>query len=159
MFAALNTLAEYTYSYDSYTTTSEPSAGFVFGYLFVVLIFVVVMVAASWRIFTKAKQPGWAAIVPIYNTLVMLKIVGRPWWWLLLMLIPGVNFVVAVMVYNDLSKSFGKGVGMTLLIIFLPIIGLPMLAFGSAQYQGPAAAGNSSPSNPAPAAPQPTAVV
>jgi hypothetical protein len=48
----------------------------------------VFIVAAMWKVFTKADKPGWAAIVPIYNVIVMLKIAGRPMWWLLLMFIP-----------------------------------------------------------------------
>jgi hypothetical protein len=90
-----------------------------------------------WKIYKKAGQPGWASIVPFYNTLVLLKIVGRPWWWIVLMLIPFVNLVVAVIVLHDLSKSFGKGAGTTVLMALLPFIAAPMLGFGSATYQGP----------------------
>lgn len=58
------------------------------------------------------------------------------------MLIPGVNFIVGIIVLHDLSKSFGKGVGMTLLNVFLPIVGYPVLAWGDAQYVGPSAQAN-----------------
>lgn len=50
------------------------------------------MIIAMWRIFTKAGQPGWAAIIPFYNIYVLMKVVGRPGWWLILFLIPLVNF-------------------------------------------------------------------
>ncbi|MDE3228927.1 MAG: hypothetical protein KGO05_03520, partial [Chloroflexota bacterium] len=70
-----------------------------------------------------------------------LEIVGRPWWWLLLlMFLPIVNVIFAIMLTNDLSKSFGHGLGFTLGMIFLPFIFFPILAFGSSQYVGPAAA-------------------
>jgi len=92
-----------------------------------------------WKIFTKAGRPGWAAIVPFYNTIVLLKIVGRPWWWLLLFLLPVVNVIVAIVVYFELAKVFGKGAGYAVLLFLLPIIGFPMLAFGDAKYL-PAAA-------------------
>jgi len=97
----------------------------------------VLMIASMWVVFTKAGQPGWAAIVPIYNIIVLLNIVGKPWWWLLLMLIPIVNIVIAIIVYHNLSLSFGKGAGFTVGLIFLAIIFLPILAFGDAKYVGP----------------------
>jgi hypothetical protein len=104
------------------------------------LVVLVVAIVAYWRIFTKAGEEGWKSIIPIYNIVVLLKIVGRPWWWLVLMLIPFVNFVVLIVVMNDLSKSFGHGVGFTLGLIFLSFIFYLILAFGSSQYQGPAGA-------------------
>jgi hypothetical protein len=107
--------------------------------LFVVVIIVVIVIASLWRIFTKAGKPGWASIVPIYNVFVELDIIGRPWWWILLMLIPFVNIIVKFVIYYDLARSFGKGLGYMLGLVFLPIIFFPMLAFGDATYQGPAA--------------------
>jgi hypothetical protein len=96
------------------------------------------MIASLWKIFTKAGKPGWACIIPIYNIIVLLDIVGKPWWWLLLMLIPFVNFVLLIWVYNLLSKSYGHGVGFTLGLIFLGFIFIPILAFGDSKYVGPA---------------------
>jgi hypothetical protein len=104
------------------------------------LAFMVLMVASLWKIYDKAGEPGWAAIVPIYNVVVLLKIVGRPIWWLLLLMIPFVNFIIAILVMIDLAKSFGQGAGYGLGLVFLPFIFSPMLAFGDASYRGPAAA-------------------
>ena len=97
------------------------------------------MIAAWWKIFTKAGQTGWACIIPIYNLYVWCKIVGRPWWWILLMLIPFVNFIILIILIIDLGKSFGKGVGFGIGLLLLAVIFFPILGFGSAQYQGPAA--------------------
>jgi hypothetical protein len=105
----------------------------------IVLALAVFYIVAEWRIYTKAGKPGWAVIVPIYSTLVLLRIVGRPWWWILLFLIPLVNIVLGIIVVNDLSKSFGHGAGFTLGLIFLTLIFIPILAFGSSQYVGPGA--------------------
>lgn len=104
--------------------------------LIIWLVVVVIMIAALWKVFAKAGQPGWAAIIPIYNAIVWLQMVKRPLWWIVLLLIPFVNFIVAIVLYHDTAKVFGKGIGMTLLLIFLPFIGLPILGFGSARYQG-----------------------
>ncbi|MHB8867587.1 MAG: DUF5684 domain-containing protein [Thermoleophilia bacterium] len=103
------------------------------------LALMVVMIAAMWRLYTKAGEPGWAAIIPIYNIIVLLKIIGRPAWWIVLFLIPLVNFVITIMMYDGLSKSFGKGTGFTIGLIFLGPIFLLILGFGSARYVGPAA--------------------
>jgi len=104
------------------------------------LAVIVLMIVALWKVFEKAGKPGWAAIIPIYNTIILLEIVGRPVWWIVLLLIPCVGIVFAIIVMNDLSKSFGKGIGYTLGIIFLPFIFIPLLGFGDARYSGPAAA-------------------
>jgi hypothetical protein len=101
------------------------------------LALVVFLIAAGWKLYEKAGQPGWASIIPIYGTLVMLKIIGKPWWWLLMMLIPGVNIVFLIWMINMLSKSFGKDEGYTIGLILLGIVFYPMLAFGSAKYLGP----------------------
>jgi hypothetical protein len=98
----------------------------------------VVMVASLWKIFSKAGQPGWAAIIPIYNWIVWCKIVGRPAWWVLLLLICLPIFYIILCI--DLAKSFGKGVGFAIGLILLSIVFFPILGFGSATYQGPSAA-------------------
>lgn len=99
------------------------------------LAVVVFVIAAWWKVFTKAGKPGWAAIVPIYNIIVVLEIAGKPLWWILLMLIPLVNIVVAIMVYVAFARNFGKGVGFALGLVFLGIIFMPILAWGDAVYQ------------------------
>jgi Family of unknown function (DUF5684) len=124
-------------------TESHPSAAGAGIGLFggcISLLVGVVMIAAMWKIFTKAGQPGWASIIPIYNFYVLCKVVGRPGWWVILMLIPFVNFIIVIIVCIDLAKSFGRGVGFGIGIIILGIIFLPILGFGDAQYQGAATA-------------------
>ncbi|MCF6242354.1 MAG: DUF5684 domain-containing protein [Bacteroidales bacterium] len=111
------------------------------GIVMVIYVAVLVLIIASgWKIFEKAGQPGWAVLIPIYNAIIMLKIVGKPWWWLFLMMIPYVGMVWGIWTINLLSKSFGKSEGFTVGLVLLGIVFFPMLAFGDAQYQGPAAA-------------------
>jgi len=92
------------------------------------------LVAAWWRIFQKAGEPGWASIIPIYNVLVMLKIAGKPLWWFFLLLIPIAGFVVALIVLFAVARRFGKGAGFALGLIFIPPIFCPLLAWGDARY-------------------------
>lgn len=90
-----------------------------------------------WRIFVKAGKPGWAAIIPVYNYLVELEILGRPWWWLLLMFVPLVNVVIGIIIIFDMAKVFGKSTGFGFGLLFLSFIFIPILAFGDARYLGP----------------------
>jgi hypothetical protein len=106
-------------------------------FVIVYLVILVLMVVSFWKIFEKAGKPGWAAIVPIYNLIVFLEIVNKPVWWLVLILIPIVNIVILIMLTHRLSLSFGQGVGFTILLIFVGIIGYPVLAFGDYKYVGP----------------------
>lgn len=101
-----------------------------------VLAFVVMMMASLWVVYTKAGKPGWAAIVPVYNIIVKLQIVGRPLWWILLMFVPLVNIVVWIVISIDLAKSFGKDAGYGVALALLPFIFYPMLAFGDATFRG-----------------------
>jgi hypothetical protein len=106
------------------------------------LIFAVLAIVGLWKVFTKAGKPGWAAIIPIYNIYMVLKVVGRSGWWLLLLLIPFVNIVIWIIVCIDLAKSFGKSTFLwgIILLFFLNAIGYILLGFGDAKYLGPAAA-------------------
>jgi hypothetical protein len=102
-------------------------------------LFILLMIASMWKVFTKAGEPGWAAIIPIYNIIVWCKIVGRPAWWVILLLLPCINIVILFILAIDLAKSFGKGAGFGIGLALLGFIFFPILAFGSAQYIGPAA--------------------
>jgi len=106
-------------------------------FLILILAVAVLVIAAMWKVFTKAGQPGWAAIVPIYNYVILLNIVGRPAWWVLLMFVPLVNLVIGIMVHLELAKSFGQGPGFGVGLILLGPIFFPILGFGGARYLGP----------------------
>lgn len=105
--------------------------------LVVGLAVIVFLIITMWKIFEKAGKPGWAAIIPIYNMIILLEVVGKPVWWIFLFFIPFVNYVFIVWTYNMLSKSFGKDEAFTVGLVLLNIVFLPILAFGDAQYQGP----------------------
>jgi hypothetical protein len=109
----------------------------------IIVIYVAILVliiAAQWKVYAKAGKPGWACIVPIYNIIVLLEIVGKPWWWIFLLLIPIVNIVILIWVTNLLSKSFGHSEGFTVGLILLGIVFYPILGFGDSKYVGPAGA-------------------
>lgn len=130
----------YDYSSTTYVTTDPASTAaltaFFTTYFIVILAVAVIMIVALWRIFTKAGKPGWGALIPLYNTYLIIKTAGKPGWWLLLLFIPFVNIVVLILVELALAEAFGKSVVFAIfgLIIFKPI-GYLMLAFGSAKYR------------------------
>jgi hypothetical protein len=104
--------------------------------LWVTLVVAVVVIVGCWKMFQKAGQPGWAAVVPIYNAYILLKVAGRPGWWLLLFLIPIVNFVIAIIVAIDVARNFGQGAAFGFFLNFLlGGIGYLILGFGDYRYQ------------------------
>lgn len=122
------------------------------------LAIAIATLAGMWKIFQKAGHPGWKSIIPIYNMVIFMRIIGRSPWLLLVFLLAPVPLIGAIVLLifgiitsHDLSKSFGKDVGMTVLLIFFPFVAYPMLGFGDATYQGPAALeGNNAPTPVAP---------
>lgn len=115
------------------TYVYEDQTGWFLALIYFVIL--VVMFAAVWAVFDKASKPGWGALIPFYNTYLTIKIAGRPGWWLVLYFIPVVDIVIHFIVMHDLAKAFGKGVGYMLLLIFLPFLGWPLLAWGDASYK------------------------
>ncbi len=100
----------------------------------------VIPLASAWKLHAKAGQPGWVGIVPVLNILGLLKMVGRPYWMALLLLIPFVNVAFLLLLSLWVAKSFGKSGLFGLGLFFLAPLFVFLLGFGSAQYQGPAAA-------------------
>lgn len=105
-------------------------------FLLLYLALIIVVIVGWWKVFEKAGHPGWAAIIPIYNAYILCKIAGRPGWWVILMFIPVVNLVIAIMALIGLAQNFGRGAGTAIGLLLLPIVFYPILAFGSARYQG-----------------------
>ena len=118
--------------------------------LAIVLLLILVYVVCTWRIYNKAGEPGWAAIIPIYSTFVFVKIINKPTWWVIPLSVTWINNYVPQALsnvlnilflvfyawgWNLMAKKFGKSEGFTVGIVLLPIIFLPILAFGNAQYK------------------------
>jgi hypothetical protein len=113
----------------------EESVGYPIGLLVIELVLLAVVIVGLWKLFQKAGKPGWAAIIPIYNTCILIDIAGKPIWWILLMFIPFVNLVVGILVMVGLAQNFGRGTGTVIGLIFLPMLFLLILGFGSAEYK------------------------
>ncbi len=120
------------------TTTTGPAyaGGAIFGGLIVLVIAVLISGIALMGIFKKAGEPAWAAFVPLYNFIVLLRIVGLSPWLVILAFIPVVQIVLVVLLAINLAKVFGKGAGTAVLIFFFTVIMYFVLSYGSARYLG-----------------------
>ena len=135
------------YSYDSMMSTTEVAdiatagavgvlAGVSMVYMIVCLAVAVFSIICMWKVFVKAGKPGWASIIPIYNMVVMFQIAGMSPWLILLMCVPIANVIVAIMLYVNFAKAFGKSGGFACGLIFLSLIFMAILAFGKSEYVG-----------------------
>ena len=108
----------------------------VVGSVFVVIYLAIIVLAivGMWKVFEKANQPGWGVFIPIYNLILMLRIAGKPLWWIILMFVPLVSLIPLVLVPIAIAKNFGKGTGFGLGLLFLPFVFYPLLGFGDAEY-------------------------
>jgi hypothetical protein len=101
---------------------------------------IIVSLVGMWKVFEKAGQPGWAAIVPIYNLVVLFQITDKPLWWIILFFIPCIGSIAALvctlLVSLELADRFGKGAGFGIGLWLLGFIFYPILGFGDAQYRG-----------------------
>ena len=107
------------------------------GTITISLIYAILVIVGLWMMFTKAQQPGWASIIPFYNTYTLCKIATGNGWLFLLLLIPCVNIVVYIIVSVKLAAAFGKGTFFMIMMLLFPGICYLILGFGSSQYRGP----------------------
>lgn len=100
------------------------------------LAFVLLMIAAQWKVFEKAGVAGWKCLIPIYNMYLLMIIAGKPGWWLILLLIPLVSVVVYLLAMLSLAGRFSKGPVYGVGLFLLPFIFFPLLAFDGSEYSG-----------------------
>lgn len=100
------------------------------------IVLAVVLVVSMWKIFAKAGKPGWASIVPFYNLYVLYEISWGKGIYFLLLLVPFVNAFIGILTVYKLGQNFGKSTGFIIGMILLPIIFMPLLAFGDSAFIG-----------------------
>lgn len=138
----INIAYEFSYDYDLTSSSgSNGLEGLLGGALIVPGIIALIVIISMWKIYTKAGKPGWASIIPIYNIIVLIQIAGLSMMYLLFFFVPILNIYAIFKIYIEVAHKFGKSTGFGVGMIFLNIIFMPMLAFGSATYEG-----NSNPS-------------
>ncbi len=98
------------------------------------IIVVLIIVASLWKIFIKVNQKGWYALIPFYNLYIIQKIIQKPWWWIILMLIPYIGIIWIIWSTNLLRKTFQKSNFFMIGLIILPFIFYPILGFDDSTY-------------------------
>ncbi len=107
-------------------------------YLFLIIASITTIIGL-WKLFPLAGQENWKAFIPLYNFIVWLKIIKKPWWWIFLIITPGVNFLMVALMYLHTAKVFNKRTSQDKTIAFLVgYIYLPYLGFQKdTVYVGP----------------------
>ncbi|WP_426670759.1 signal peptidase I [Mucilaginibacter sp. McL0603] len=110
-------------------------------FVIALIILIILPCIGLWKLFEKASQPGWKSLIPLYNLYVMLRLSGRPNWWAILLLLPGINFLVAIGINIDFIKSYGKfSLREQAAFILLSFIYIPKWGFDKeTKYLGPSA--------------------
>src|SRR5947207_715442 len=136
-FAAFGLLAQLKQGVPDIEALRAEIEALFFRYLAILLLLNLCVWAGWWGVFSKAGEPGWAALIPIYNYAVLFRIAGIPEWYVILILIPYLGaiagMVLLIMVALELSKRFNLGAGFTLGLVLLAPIFYPILGFGSAE--------------------------
>ena len=112
-------------------------AGFALVLIVLAAAFAIFSIAGAWKMFEKGGQPGWGIFVPIYNAILLVRIVGLQEWFFLLFLVPGVNVVAHIIVSLELGKRFGKSPAFTVGIILVPTLFYALLGFDGSVYTPP----------------------
>jgi signal peptidase I len=117
------------------------NTGTYFGLLIICAPFFIAVYAGLWKLFQKAGEPGWKAIIPFYSSFIMLKLSGRPGWWLIWVFIPAATWIISAGIVVDFIKNYGKfSIRHRAAAILLPFIYLPKWGFESKTiYLGPSA--------------------
>ena len=118
----------------------------------IVLAISIFQIIGTWKIFKKAGQPGWAALIPIYNMYILCKVTGvNPYWVLILALSGLLSFIpiigslaiaivtiyATILIYVSLANSFGKDTGWVIGLVLLNPFFMFALGIGSSTYLGP----------------------
>ncbi len=91
------------------------------GWLFLFLIIQVIHFLGTWKLYVKAGRQAWEALIPIYNAVVLMKIINRPWWWVLLLFLPIINLFMFPVIWVETIRSFGRNSRPETLLVILTL--------------------------------------
>lgn len=75
------------------------------------IVFIVIQVIhglGTWKLYIKAGRQAWESFIPVYNGVILMKIINRPWWWIFLLFLPIINLIMLPVVWVETARSFGK---------------------------------------------------
>lgn len=104
---------------------------------FILLLFIVFILVAYWKVYEKAGRPGWEAIVPFYNIYILVtQIALLPTSYFFLLFVPFVNFYILIKIFINVAHNFGKNTAFGLGLFVFSIVFFPILAFTDAEFKG-----------------------
>lgn len=134
----LNTLTTFAVGNSHASTDIGTALGAIFIFMTVAalfsLAFSIFAIVVMWKLFNKMNEPGWVSIVPIYNTIVLMQKVGMNPIWILGVMVPILNLIIAIAVMIRLSQAFGKDTGFAIGLLLLSPIFMAILSFGGSTY-------------------------
>lgn len=96
------------------------------------LLSFIATIVGLWKLFEKAGEQGWKVLIPVYNLYIWLKIIKKPMWWFVFLIIPFINVFVVLLMIVEIVKCFKKyGLGAQALGAVFPFIYLPYLGFST----------------------------
>lgn len=122
--------------YSNYSSSSGMTSVFFTVSVLISLMICVILIGSYWRLFEKAGYAGWKALIPFYNAYILYRIAFGNGWLFLLGFVPIINIVVGFIWAYRFAEDYGRGVGMMLGLVFIPVVMYPVLAFGSSEYVG-----------------------
>ncbi|MEI6822707.1 MAG: signal peptidase I [Bacteroidota bacterium] len=94
------------------------------------LLFFILTIIGLWKMFEKAAYPGWVILIPFYNFYIWLKIIKKPLWWYIFIIIPFINVFTVMLMVVELVKCFKKyGLGEQAISVLFPFFYLPYIGF------------------------------
>lgn len=118
--------------------------------MFIMILFYAYYAIVLAKLFKKAGKPAWAAIVPVYNVIVLLDIIGYKWYYIFVYFFSFAPYVgpVIILLFKitlsmKLSKAYGQSTGFGVGLVLVPIIFLSIFAFNNKiNYVGPTVNGD-----------------
>jgi signal peptidase I len=94
----------------------------------ILLLVIILFPMLNYWVFNDAGVEGYKALIPFYNYYIWLQVIGKPWWWLILMLVPFINFFMIMLMLVQTAISYGKNdLGSQALAVLVPFVYIPYL--------------------------------
>ena len=90
-------------------------------WLFFILTIQIVHFVGTWRLYTLAGRKSWEALIPIYNGIILMKIIKKPTWWIVLLFFPVINILIFGIIWIETIRVFGKRSKIDSLIVILTL--------------------------------------
>ena len=91
------------------------------GWIVFFLIIQVIHFLGTWKLYVKAGRKAWEALIPVYNAIVLMKIINRPKWWVILLFFPIINLLMFPVIWVETIRSFGRNSRLDTILVILTL--------------------------------------